>query len=90
MVKVKEERKYTTHGYTEMHSIISVYLLSNPTDGRILNQFVALPLQADSFLCVCPSVWIHPTADRAKENNHLRQSSKTKLNATSNVVNEKR
>lgn len=44
-----------------MHSIISVDFLRDPTDDWVLDKFVALPLQTDSFLCFCPAVWIHPT-----------------------------
>lgn len=46
-----------------MHSIISVDLLRDPTDDGVLDQLVALPLQTDSFLRLCPPVWIHPTTE---------------------------
>lgn len=47
-----------------MHSIISVDFLCDPSDCWVLDEFVALPLQTDSFLCFCPTVWIHPTTCR--------------------------
>lgn len=44
-----------------MHSIISVDFLRDTPNDWVLDEFVALPLQTDSFLCFCPTVWIHPT-----------------------------
>lgn len=43
----------------EVNPIVSVNFLSNPADGRVLEEFVALPLQAESSLGVRPAVWIH-------------------------------
>lgn len=46
-----------------MHSIVSVDFLGDAANDWVLHQFVALPLQTDSFLRFCPAVWIHPTTD---------------------------
>lgn len=46
-----------------MYSIISVDFLCDPSNGWVLDQFVALPLQTDSFLCFSPTIWIHPTTE---------------------------
>ena len=50
-----------------MHSIISVDFLCDPSDGRVLDEFVAFPLQTDGFLCFCPTVWIHPITEHQRE-----------------------
>lgn len=39
-----------TYWHAEMYSIISVDFLRDPSDGWVLNEFVAFPLQTDSFL----------------------------------------
>lgn len=54
-------RGICTHRYAEVNPIISVDLLSDTADDRVLDQFVALPLQADSLLRFRPAVRIHPT-----------------------------
>lgn len=54
-------KEKSTHWHTEMHSIISVDFLRDTANDWVLDEFVALPLQTDSFLCFCPTVWIHPT-----------------------------
>lgn len=65
---LKKGRKgKSTHRHTEMHSIISVDFLCDPPYGWVLDEFVALPLQTDSFLCICPTVWIHPTTECQRE-----------------------
>lgn len=58
--------KNWTHWHTEMHSVISVNLLCNPPDGWVLDEFVAFPLQTDSFLCFYATVWIHPITEHIK------------------------
>lgn len=68
---------------TEMHSIISVDFLWDPTNDWVLDKFVALPLQTNSFLCFCPTVWIHPTTEiNTKTINEWEQTSSERYHHT--------
>lgn len=66
--KIKWKKNWA-HRHTEMHSIVSVNFLCNSPNDRVLDKFVAFPLQTDSFLCFCPTVWIHPTTKNTNKNN---------------------
>lgn len=68
-----------------MHSVISVNLLRNPPNGRVLDEFVAFPLQADCFLCFGPTVWIHPITGDKKKNFHLKEDLLEKTNKQKNI-----
>lgn len=53
-----------THWNVEVNSIVSVDFLGSPPYGWVLNELVALPLQTESTMFVCPTVWIHAISDK--------------------------